>query len=204
MIKKGMAPEVVGLMAPYVKHGHHLVVTNISFCLSELLQVEQQLLQQQQQQQQQQFSGGKKQKQKQQQEDQKQQQDQQQLPPVLATVLELVEVQKFTNTLGPNLTYNPGQFYQVRFPRRGGGVQVDPFTFHTRVSAGWLTGRLTRTVQGARDAFSRRGLLAQGLLNLRHPPPSHLLSILHMQQLSRIECRIVYACMPQNSIIFLP
>jgi hypothetical protein len=114
MIKKGVGAEVVQLLAPHVKHGHHLVVTNIGFCLAKLLQVEQQHLIQQRKQQQQSDSKDKQQQKKQ---DKKQQQEQppqqQELPPVLATVLQQVEVGKYVNALGPNLTYNPGNFYQV-------------------------------------------------------------------------------------------
>jgi hypothetical protein len=126
MIKKGVGAEVVQLLAPHVKNGHHLVVTNIGFCLAKLLQVEQQHIVQQRQQQQQQTSSKDKQKKKQdkQQQQEQQQQQQQELPPVLATVLQQVEVQKYVNALGPNLTYNPGNFYQVGLagtkPRGGG------------------------------------------------------------------------------------
>jgi hypothetical protein len=174
MIKKGMTPEVVRLMAPYVKHGHHLVVTNISFCLSELLQVEQQLIQQQQQQQQQQVSGskaqqqqasgGKKQRQKQQkqQEDHKQQQDQlqeqQQLPPVLSTVLELVEVQKFANCLAQTSR-----------------TTLDSSTRYGYVVAGRFTRRLTQTFHGAWVAFAIRELLADCLFQLQAKLPIHSL-----------------------------
>jgi hypothetical protein len=105
MIKKGVASEVVRLIAPHVKHGHPLVVTNIGYILAALLQAEQQLIHHQQKQQQQQSNGSK--------EKQQRQQQQQQLAPILATVLELVEVQKFVTEWGPNLKYNPGEFYQV-------------------------------------------------------------------------------------------
>jgi ATP-dependent 26S proteasome regulatory subunit len=95
------------------------VVTNIGFCLAKLLQVEQQHLIQQRKQQQQSDSKDKQQqkkqdrKQQQQQQPPQQQQQQEELPPVLATVLQQVEVGKYVNALGPNLTYNPGNFYQV-------------------------------------------------------------------------------------------
>jgi hypothetical protein len=90
-VKKGMAAEIVQLLAPHVKSSNTPIVTNSAYCMAKLLRAEQHLLLQQQEQ---------------------QQQQQEQLPPILTAVLAHAEIVRFASPMG-NLKTSPGNFYQV-------------------------------------------------------------------------------------------
>lgn len=101
LVKKGMAVEIVQLLAPHVTVSNTRVVTNTAYCMSKLLRAEQQLLQKQQE--------------EADNHEEQQQQQHEQLPPVLAAVLAHADISRFASPMGlhHDALFSPGNFYQV-------------------------------------------------------------------------------------------
>jgi len=101
LVKKGMAVEIVQLLAPHVTRSNTRVVTNTAYCMSKLLRAEQQLLQKQQEEPDNQ--------------EEEEQQQPERLPPVLAAVLAHADISRFASPMGlhHDALFSPGNFYQV-------------------------------------------------------------------------------------------
>lgn len=99
LVSKGLAPQVVQLLKPFVQEGSRSLMTNSAFCLSQLLRTEQHLLKLQQQQAAEQPAA-------------EQQQQQREVPPVAAAVLDHINLMKLAEPQGPGNS-RKGFFFQV-------------------------------------------------------------------------------------------
>ncbi|WIA32880.1 hypothetical protein OEZ86_006054 [Tetradesmus obliquus] len=99
LVSKGLAPQVVQLLKPFVQEGSRSLMTNSAFCLSQLLRTEQHLLKLQQQQAAEQPAA-------------EQQQQQREVPPVAAAVLDHINLMKLAEPQGPGNS-RKGFFFQA-------------------------------------------------------------------------------------------
>jgi hypothetical protein len=106
LVSKGLAPQVVQLLQPFVQHSNSKVMTNAAFCLSQLLRTEQHLIKLLQQQQAADAPAADQQQ-------QQQQQQQREVAPVAAAVLEHINLRKLAKPQGPGQS-RKGFFFQVR------------------------------------------------------------------------------------------